>query len=128
MAQSPGRILIVEDDDHLRQFMVAALESSGLQVHGVSNGLDALKLFKQSGSGFDLIVLDLLLPWVNGLELFELLRSDPATSRIPVLVATGTMISPRQFEGASRLSLLHKPFNDQQLIVAVETLLHGAAA
>ena len=108
----------------MRGFVTRVLEHAGIQVHALSNGLDALKRLKDEPDA-DLLILDLVLPWLNGLEVLANLRSEEATRSLPVLVTTGTFVTARQFEGDARVSVLHKPFDERQLIVAVESMLAG---
>jgi len=124
MAQST--ILHVEDDEALRGFVTRALEDAGFTVEGAANGLDALKMLRHAPEKYDLMILDLVLPWLNGLELLATLRGDPATRDLPVLVTTGTIVTPNQFAGDPHVSLLRKPFDERQLLVGTELLLYGA--
>ena len=120
------RLLHVEDDDSLRTFVGHVLQQAGFTVESVSNGLEALKTLAHQTAAHDLVILDLVLPWVNGIDVLAKLRSDPATRKMPVLITTGTMVSPKQFAGDRRVSVLKKPFDEQQILVAVESLLYAS--
>src|SRR3954464_11188992 len=124
MTHTRKKVLVVEDDDALRGFVATSLELSGLEVAALSNGLDALTYLNQK-PGPDLLVLDLVLPWVNGLEVLDNLRKDAALRALPVLVTTGTFITAQQFAGDPYISVLRKPFDERQLLVAVESMLAG---
>jgi two-component system phosphate regulon response regulator PhoB len=124
MSQTRKKILVVEDDDAMRGFVASCLEQSGLTVHPISNGLDALKWLKDEPDA-DLMVLDLVLPWLNGLELLATLRKDETTRTLPVLVTTGTFVTALQFADDPCVSVLRKPFDGRQLVVAVESMLGG---
>lgn len=116
-----SRILIVEDDPDLARGLRSNLEIEGHEAHVVRDGRAALELLRRSPP--DLVVLDLMLPGLDGLRvLSELRRSDPAT---PVLVLTA-----KESEGdkvrALRLGAddyVTKPFGLLELIARVEALL-----
>jgi CheY-like chemotaxis protein len=116
----------VEDDPGMREFVNRVLTEAGFDVTTVANGVDALKMLRSRPRVYDLVVLDLILPWVNGLEVLASIRAETALRHLPVLVTTGTVITPNQFAGDALVSVLRKPFDDQQLIGAVGTTLHGA--
>ena len=76
-------ILIVEDDDTVREALSAGLESEGYEVILSDNGLDGLKQAKEEGP--DLILLDLMLPEMDGLSVCRALRRD---SDVPIIMLT----------------------------------------
>lgn len=119
-----GTVLVIEDDDALRAFMARTYEAGGTHVHAVSNGLDAMKMLREHGAALDLVVLDLVIPAVNGLEVFDALRRDAVTSTLPVLVTTGTLGSPHQFHDDRRVAILRKPFDAEQLLASSNRLLY----
>lgn len=79
-------ILIVEDTELIRKIYADKLSQEGYQVLSVGNGLDALNILK--GHQVDLILLDLIMPTMSGLEVLESLKADPRFSSIPVIVLT----------------------------------------
>ena len=121
-----GTLLHVEDDEPMRRFVGLALAHAGYAVESVANGVDAIKTLHFAPRGFDLVVLDLVLPYVNGLDVLAAIRSVPATRPLPVLVTTGTFITTNQFAGDRLVSVLRKPFDDVQLVAAVGMTLHAA--
>src|SRR5262245_19106473 len=79
-------VLVVEDDAHLTDLLAAVLAEAGLRVATAGDGrqaLSALEVVRPDG-----IVLDLALPEVSGYRLMELLKRDPATAHVPVLILT----------------------------------------
>ena len=83
-------ILVVEDDLALRQFYRVALELRGFMVEVATDGLSALRIVEE-GPRPQLIVLDLVLPRVGGLEFARELASNAATRNIPIVVVTGSL-------------------------------------
>lgn len=86
-------LLIAEDDPHIRTLLEAAAERSGLfqPIVGVADGEEALHAIQHSGQRFpELIVSDLSMPRMSGLDLLRTLKSDPATRSIPVAIITSS--------------------------------------
>ncbi|MDJ0897936.1 MAG: response regulator transcription factor [Xenococcus sp. MO_188.B8] len=120
-----NRILLVEDEELIREMVTIALEEEGYEVKTTSNGRTALNLLQNSNSEFnpDLIVLDLMLPEVNGLDICRLLRYQG--NIIPILV-----ISAKTSETDRVLGLevgaddyLTKPFSMRELVARCRALL-----
>jgi two-component system response regulator MprA len=121
-----GHVLHVEDDEGLRNFVATALEREGFTLDTVSNGVDALRALHANPRRYDVVVLDLVLPFVNGLDVLAMMRAEAATRQLPVLVTTGTFVTPNEFAGDRFVSVLRKPFDDRQLVDAVGLTLHSA--
>ncbi len=77
-------ILIVEDSDMMRAFLIAALEGLPVQVIEASTGFEALKLIPHHN--FSLIVTDINMPDINGLELISFLKKHPNYNDVPIIV------------------------------------------
>jgi len=120
------RLLHVEDDEALRRFVEAALEQAGYIVDGVPNGLEALEALRRDPDAHRLVILDLVLPGLNGLELLATLRANPTTRDLPVLVTTGTFITANEFGRDPKVSVLRKPFDDQRIVAAVDSMLDAS--
>ena len=85
---STGSILLVEDDDDLRDALVGALADERYRVVGVANGREALDSLK-TGPRPSLILLDLLMPVMNGWVFCERIRQDPELAKIPIVAMSG---------------------------------------
>jgi DNA-binding response OmpR family regulator len=110
-------VLIVEDDRVLRELYRVALGLSSFAVHACEDGLDALRYLE--GEQPDAIVLDLQLPRVSGVSIFQELRAHPATERVPIIIVTGVDPVPH-LPGAT---IIRKPCSTEQLTAAVEHAL-----
>ena len=109
-------ILLVEDNDDVREMMAVALQLGGHTVWPASNGHDALTMLR-TGPHPCLILLDLMMPVMNGWEFRSAVQADPKLSSIPVIV-----ISAVTAEVAQRLSgteYLPKPVDIDQLLDVV---------
>jgi len=80
------RVLIVEDDGFLASIYAQKLEVEGYDVSFATNGEDGLKLAQKDQP--DIVLLDLLMPKMNGFEVLEKMKGDPELAKIPVLVLT----------------------------------------
>jgi two-component system, OmpR family, alkaline phosphatase synthesis response regulator PhoP len=120
----PGeRLLIIEDDKDILELIKYNLQKERYQVTGAANGEEALKAIK-SGI-FDLILLDLMLPGIDGLEICKILKGDPHLAAIPII-----MVTARGEETDIVLGLelgaddyIVKPFSPRILIARVRSIL-----
>lgn len=86
MAETKKRILAVDDDLIFRILIRGLLERSGYRVDSVASGEDAIARTQETG--FDLIILDLMMPQPNGFEIYKRLKELCVTSRTPILILT----------------------------------------
>jgi len=86
MAEARGTILIAEDDLTLRDMYQARLEAGGFRVLLAANGEEALKILEQEKP--DVVLLDIMMPKLNGLDVLEKMKKNPATKDIPVIILT----------------------------------------
>jgi CheY-like chemotaxis protein len=109
-----GRVLVVDDDVAIREVLVDILEAEGYAVASASDGQEALQ--RLSSLTPCIVLLDLMMPVMDGFEVLAHLRADPATSALPVLVLTAnrTGLPP----GAT--SMLHKPFEISDMLAFVD--------
>lgn len=119
------RILIVEDDDGLRQQLIAQLQQSGYVVEGAADGEEGEYFASQFS--FDLAIIDLGLPKKNGVELIKSLREQKIS--VPVLVLTARGHWRDKVEGleAGADDYLTKPFRMEELLARVNALIRRSA-
>jgi DNA-binding response OmpR family regulator len=120
------RVLVAEDDPDIADLLRQALtERLDVEADIVANG--ALVMDWVAAHRPDLLILDVALPGLNGLDVFDLLRSDPNLEGVPVLFLTGL---PERAETVSAATGVHeilaKPFNVEDLIARVARLMGGA--
>lgn len=84
-----GRILVVDDDATNRDVLSRTLERKGYFVCGVENGLEALKLLRETEETFDLVLLDIVMPVMNGWETLQRLKADESLRGTPVIMISG---------------------------------------
>jgi len=116
-------VLIVEDDRETRQFYQAAFAAHGFRTDEAHNGFQALE--KATGNLPDLILADIAVPGIDGIELCRRLRASTRTRHIPILAVTG--YADRQYEDRAREAgadrLLNKPCPPEALIDEARALL-----
>ncbi|HYO64960.1 MAG TPA: response regulator [Archangium sp.] len=112
-----SRILIVEDEEVLTDSLQDILEGEGHQVFTARNGLDALDTLGREQ--LDLVLLDLMLPLVNGLEVLETLRREAPSTAVIVVTSCGR----EALKGQSVQGFLRKPFSLEALLGAVKSVL-----
>jgi DNA-binding response OmpR family regulator len=118
------KILVVDDDPELIELLGFNLQMAGFIVSRAANGAEALKKVKAAIP--DLIVLDVMMPEMNGFEVCEILRRNPETSGIPIIMLTAVSSELSRFAGfgAGATDYVTKPFSIKQLIGRIEELLH----
>jgi CheY-like chemotaxis protein len=122
-APSP-HVLVIDDDDAIQAILNLALESEGYQVTSAFSALEALDLLKEDASRFDLMILDLYMPHMNGLEFAEQIKLQKLTEQkhIPIVVSSATNRDSEK-EAASRFDFfLPKPFDLKVLFEVCQKL------
>jgi two-component system, cell cycle response regulator DivK len=118
-------VLVVEDDADVRLAVVQAIQSEGdLEAEGVRNGLEVLGVLARHRP--DLVVLDINMPQMDGTELVEWLRHDPATRSVPLIGMTGLPSRSGLRRDVARAGcevILDKPFEVETLIATIRRAL-----
>jgi len=121
------RILVVDDEPDIVALVAFHLVKAGYRVSTASNGGDALRIAQQDRPA--LIVLDLMLPGMSGLEVLKELREDEGCRDIAVLLLTARREEPDRIAGLSQGAddYLTKPFSPQELVLRVRNILRRIA-
>jgi CheY-like chemotaxis protein len=119
MTARPGFVLLVEDDEDLRETLVLTLRTHGHRVETASDGREALTWLRRPGAQFCLVLLDLMMPGMSGFELRSHMTSDPALAAVPVVVITGAGVLADQRSRELRAEILRKPVGISTLIGTV---------
>ncbi len=120
----PKKVLIVEDDPGVSRFFSFSLESEGYEVSTAMNGLEGLN--KARAELPDVIILDIMLPGLDGFEVCHRLRSDPKTARIPIVMtsAKGQEVDREMALKVGANRFLNKPVEYEDLIDAVKGVIN----
>ena len=116
------RILIAEDEKSIREFIVINLERNGFEVIEADNGETALKLYEEYDGCFDIALLDIMMPGIDGLEVCKQLRQRSSTIGIIILTAktqemdkvTGLLVGADDY--------VTKPFSPSELMARVDAI------
>jgi CheY-like chemotaxis protein len=122
MSSSLGRVLVVDDDDVIRQLITVNLELEGFEVATAVDGQDCLDKVKDVAP--DVITLDIMMPRLDGWEAASRLRADPQTADIKVVLLSARA-QEADLERGSRIGVdayLTKPFDPDELIDVVRRL------
>ena len=118
-----GNILIVDDEDVIRTVLSRMLIRMGFSVSVAGNGIEAVRIFQESPEIFDIIIIDMIMPIMDGKETFHLLKSiDP---NVRILLSTGNTLdeSAQALIAQGALGYLHKPFNIRELSEKIQSIL-----
>lgn len=120
------RILIVEDEESLLKLETILLTVKGYEVSGVSTGYGALE--KLSAEPFDLILLDIMLPDIDGYDVCRRIKEHPRHADIPVVMLTAKKSSEDQERGSTSGAdaYMTKPFKSAMIIGVIEGLLNAS--
>lgn len=118
----PKKILAVDDEKHIVKLVQVNLERQGYEVITANDGKEALQKVEEEHP--DLIVLDVMMPYMDGFEVLQHLRRNPATRDIPVIMLTAKAQDADVFKGwQSGVDLyLTKPFNPMELVSFVKRI------
>lgn len=114
------KVLVVDDEEDVREGLRELLEEEGFAVEVAGDGRQALNVLARLRPC--VIILDILMPGMNGDEVYEAMQTDPALAGIPVIVSTSDST-----RAPSGVLLMKKPINVQRLLQAVTSLCPRAA-
>ena len=126
MEQISKRIIYFEDDKDMVELVRIILGREGYQVEGIAEGQAGIKAVQQNSP--DVILLDLMLPDMDGWEIFRQLKHDELTADIPVIVITAKAQSIDKVLGLEIAKVddyISKPFRPNELVNRVEEVLAG---
>ena len=118
-----GKILIVEDEANIRQLVRYNLEKEGFQVMEAADGLQGLRTAQKEKP--DLVLLDLMLPGMDGLEVCRTLKGTPATSALPIIMLTAKAEEVDKIIGLELGAddYMTKPFSPRELTARIKAVL-----
>jgi adenylate cyclase len=122
--RSPGFVLVVDDEEHNRTLLRDQLEIRGYEVDEAENGMQALQ--KIAARQPDVVLLDLMMPKMDGFEVCRHLRKDPRTAHLPILMVTALSERGDRLLGiqAGANDFLNKPIDTMDVILRVGNAVH----
>ena len=122
----PNRVLIADDDPVMRHFLAAVVKQQQCEVVTASDGREAYRVL-QADSKFRAAILDISMPFLEGLDLVHYMRSEKRLMKIPIMIITAEenlkLMTDSFSAGAT--AFLPKPFTSEQLESAIRMLLHS---
>lgn len=117
------KILLVDDDPNILKVLSMRLEKTGYEVDSISDGFMALEKIRKDRP--DLIILDLMLPEIDGYKVCRMLKFDEAYKNIPVIMLTGRTQEEDRKKGLQMGAdaYIVKPFESKNLLMKIEELL-----
>ena len=121
------RILVVDDDENILSLERTILEQKGFDVTAAGGGAEALKLI--GDNDFDLVLLDVMMPEIDGFTVCRRIKEEPRTKEIPVIFLTAKGGGEALAEGFESGAILYinKPFTANKLLTIVNTMLEPPA-
>ena len=116
-------MLVIEDEHSIRRLLSGLIQSRGFATLEAKDGREGVDVARESGP--NLIILDISMPGMDGLETLEMLKADPATAGRPVVMLSGTL-DPEHAEmtrGLGAAAFLNKPVNADVLDLILERYL-----
>jgi two-component system alkaline phosphatase synthesis response regulator PhoP len=123
-----AKILAVDDEPELTDLMHYHLVRAGYQVTTAANGWEAIHAIRADRP--DIVLLDLMLPDLDGFGVCEILRREAATATIPIIIVSAWASADSRNLGLElgALDYITKPFSPQELVARVNRLLHARAS
>jgi len=123
MSEDQKIVLVVDDEPGIVEIVQANLEAEGYAALGAENGVDGLRIIKESSP--DLVILDVRMPEMNGWEVLERVESDPGTAGLPIVMLTVRSEQADFIKGLEKgaVEYVTKPFDPTRLMGIVRWLL-----
>ncbi len=123
-AHAPAMVFVVDDDPVLRLLVSSVLKKAGYRVAHAADGADALRRIA-GGEGCELLITDMQMPNLDGIELIQRLRANPSTATLPILILTGDESSDTARRGGEMLidGFIVKPVDPSRLLDRVRGAL-----
>ncbi len=117
------KVLIVDDEEHIREFVSYLLGEKGFITENADNGKEALKKVAQDKP--DIIILDVTMPLMNGLEVCARLKEDPSTQDIPIIFLSAQERIGRIIQGmpGATIKYIEKPYDLEYLLAQINELI-----
>lgn len=121
------RILVVDDDENILNMEKTILEQRGFEVTGALGGAEALEVLGQQA--FDLVLLDVMMPEVDGFTVCRKIKEDPRLKDLPVIFLTAKGGGEALAEGfeSGAVMYINKPFTANKLLTIVNTMLESGS-
>jgi DNA-binding response OmpR family regulator len=123
----PYRILVVDDELHILHVLSLKLRNAGFEVHTARDGEEGHQLARTIMP--DLVITDVQMPYMTGLELSSALAHDPTTASLPIIILTarGYLLDRNDIDSSNIVEVVSKPFSPRSVIDLVHSTLERGA-
>lgn len=122
------RVIVIDDHHEISQLLGIVLRHPEIELHTAEDGREGLRMIREVRP--DLVVLDVMMPGLNGWQVYDAVRSDPALDRTPIIMVTVVPEQAerrRQFANSAIDRYFTKPFDTMQLRHEIERMLGGVS-
>ena len=128
MSEESGTILLADDDPDIRMFLEVTLGIAGFTVHTAADGVEVVELAREVRP--DIVLLDVMMPRMDGLEATRRLRADPVTGDVPIILVTAKAMGDDKVTGLQEGAddYVTKPFDPDELVARIRAALRRASA
>lgn len=119
------KILVVDDEPDVRKMVEVRLKANEYDVVTAADGNEGLERVRADNP--DLILLDMMMPGIDGFQFFKLMRRDPQTARIPIMMLTARGAMRDTFETLGADDFLSKPFESEELLLKISRIFKHSA-
>jgi PAS domain S-box-containing protein len=123
LGKNSGTVLIVDDEETVRRVTTKILVGSGYEVVAASNGEDGIRIFRETPARFAVVLLDLTMPHMDGVEAFRLLKEIQPEVRVLIMSGFNEQDTINRFVGRGVAGFVPKPFNAEMLLTKVRDAL-----
>jgi len=120
-----GKALIVDDDEKIRKMLQFLLMAKGFQVEVATDGISGLEAFKKKRP--DIVLLDLMMPEMDGYEFYKRAKEDSCIKDTPILILTANLSDEvsRELDALGAENRMAKPFKSARLLAALDSAMGG---
>lgn len=118
-------ILLVEDDGSMRNFLAMALEKAGHTVTTKGDGLDALRALDEPDARYDLLLTDIVMPGMDGIELSRKAQEKKPDMKVMFITGFAAVSMEEHRNAQNNAHVLSKPFHLNELVEQIDTILSG---
>jgi DNA-binding response OmpR family regulator len=124
-ATVPPRVLVADDEPHIRRILTTLLESAGFEADAVADGAQAIDALRRTDRHYDLVLLDLMMPAFTGLDVLVEIRALPHRQALPavILTAKGQDADRERAYQLGAADFVTKPFSPKKLLARLRSLL-----
>ncbi len=121
-----GRILVADDEPHIRRVLLTLLQNASFDVHEAVDGREAMRHFEDSGP-YDFVLLDLMMPFATGIEVLEFIRAHAIRPTTPVIILTAKGQDGDRDAALARGAddFMTKPFSPKKLLARIQEILRA---